>query len=707
MTDMRRGAEAVEQLEQGAINQERAASRVVSARSTAWLHLLAAYLLVALAAFLPRLLDLGRFVTLDEITFWFGRSEQFLGALQAGRYADTAITSHPGVTTMWTGAAGIWLHDKLFAWGLVSDVPFPLRLALLRLPAALIHAAGVVLGYALLRRLLPGAVALLAALLWAADPFVIAFSQLLHVDGLMMTFTTLSILAALVFWQAERPPLGYLLLSAVCGGLAVLSKSPGLIVLPVVALGFLGSWVAGSGYRVAGSGYRISGSGYALLWGAAFALTCALVWPAVWADPLRVYELLRFGVEAEGAEPHMQGNFFLGRVLDAPGPLFYPVVLALRLTPWAMLGLLLLPLAWWCIRRQGDTRARHSLLLLLAFVLLFVLAMSFFPKKFNRYLVPIFPALDILAAAGLVWGAAALAQWARRGTQAVTGVVVGGVALLALLHAAWWHPYGVAYFNPLLGGAQAGAETFVIGWGEGIEQVADWLNQQPDIEGVRVATTLRKPLQPYLRDGGQVFTPAGERLAANVGYVVVYVRHPQRTMLGPPFDQFYPEQTPLHTVTIHGVDYAWIYQVPPPIAQRLSVPFDGGALRLTGYALAQEDLRATGQLMLTVQWQARQPLAANYLLFVHLLDAQGQRITQADVSPAGPDAPTSLWQPGRYYSWAHPLPVPADLPPGNYWLALGLYDPASGARLPLAAPMPPDAPPGAGDDALLLPLRLE
>ena len=135
------------------------------------------------------------------------------------------------------------------------------------------------------------------------------------------------------------------------------------------------------------------------------------LWPALWAGPLRAIEQVRVGVVAEGAEPHMQGNFFLGRADDSPGLLFYPPALALRLTPWTLLGLLLLPIAWrpkaivsaqqQTDREQADA-SRRSLVALAGFVILFVVAMSIFPKKFDRYLVPVFPVLDVLAAAGLL-----------------------------------------------------------------------------------------------------------------------------------------------------------------------------------------------------------------------------------------------------------------------------------------------------------------
>jgi 4-amino-4-deoxy-L-arabinose transferase-like glycosyltransferase len=653
-------------------------------RTVRWLLLA----LLALAALLPRVLDLGQFVTLDEVNFWFPRSEQFLEAVQEGRFAEVPLKPHPGVTTMWLGSLGVLLRRVLLI-DLDMAVPYPLLVTLMRLPAALVHTAAVLVGYALLRRMFPFGLALLAALLWATDPFLIGYSRVLHLDALAASFATLCLLAAAAYWYHARHP-GLLVLSAVCGALAALSKVPALAVLPLVALAAL--WTLDN--RLSAIGSRLSALA---LWGTVFALTIAAVWPVVWADPLRVPELLRESLTEEGLQPHNWGNYFLGQPVAVPGPLFYPVSLALRTTPLTLAGLLLLPLVWRQARELAA--ARRSLLLLAAFVVFFVLTMSLFPKQFNRYLVLAFPALDIVAAAGLWLTIMALARrrvWARR-------VLLLGVALAAWLNAAWWHPYSIAAFNQVLGGTRAGAYAFPVGWGEGLGQAGRWLNEQPDITGVRVASSMINSFQPYLRHGARAFTPGGSTLPPDTGYVLVYVRDVQRDNIVPPFDAFYPQRTPLHTVTIHGVAYAWLYQVPPPVAHRLDATF-GAHIALRGYTLHTDALRSTGTLSLTVQWEAEAPPPHNYLLFAHLLTAQGERVAQIDARPAGPDALPTRWQPPRVYTWTHPLPVPPDLPPGDYWLALGLYDPASGARLPLHDAEPPPAAPAAGPNALLRPV---
>ncbi len=661
------------------------------------LHPALVWIGLSLLALLPRVLHLGIFVTDDEINFWLQRSETFLNALLTGDPGATAISTHPGVMTMWLGSIGILLRRGLVAAGFTESVGFPLLLGLMQLPVALAHTAALLIGYALLRRLVGEPIALLGAVFWAADPFIIAYSRLLHVDALLMSGATLSVLLLACWLHTPRPH--WLIAAAAAAAWALLSKSPGILLVPVTALVVLVARWQQRGSRGHWLAFAVRDG---LIWGAAYGSVLLLLYPALWAAPMQVLDLFKTGVTAEGAQPHQTGNYYMGRIDPAPGWHFYLVAIAMRLTPWTLIGLLL-PLVWRQVRLQP---AQHTLLLLGVFALLFTLAMSGFPKKFNRYIVPVFPALDILAAAGIVGALGWLgASRARACWQAVCRFERGILAALigiAALNTAYWHPYPIVAYNQLLGGARAGVWMFSAGWGEGYDQIAAWLNQQEDITGVLTAAIKANGLNPYLQHGAQAITPPTATLPDNTGYVVVYAYQTQGTVF-PPFDQFYPRATPLHTVTLHGVTYARIYQVPPAVQHRLAQPFgEEPPITLRGYSLQRT---APDMLTLTVQWQTSSPPVQEYLLFAHLYDQQGQKLAQIDVPPAGPDAPLTQWQPVRVYSWPHPLPIPADLPPGDYWLALGLYDPASFARLPVAAPLPSGAP-DVGGNALLLPITL-
>src|SRR3989344_4181731 len=57
-------------------------------------------ILVLMVALLPRVLDLGLFLTADEKN-WMERSHAFLAAFLDGRFNDMLQTTHPGVTLLW------------------------------------------------------------------------------------------------------------------------------------------------------------------------------------------------------------------------------------------------------------------------------------------------------------------------------------------------------------------------------------------------------------------------------------------------------------------------------------------------------------------------------------------------------------------------------------------------------------------------------
>lgn len=111
-------------------------------------------------------------------------------------------------------------------------------------------------------------------------------------------------------------------------------------------------------------------------------------------------------------------------------------------------------------------------------------------------------------------------------------------------------------------------------------------------------------------------------------------------------------------------------------------PFgDKPIIRLKGYDL---DLQA-GQLHLTLFWQSEAQTEIDYTRFVHLRDPQDQTVAQSDGLPGGGSYLTSLWDPGEVISDTVTVPLPAELPAGEYTLAVGLYEAATGQRLPVPA----------------------
>ncbi|NJN65435.1 MAG: phospholipid carrier-dependent glycosyltransferase [Chloroflexaceae bacterium] len=551
-------------------------------------------LLVGLVALLPRCLGLDDFFTVDESFHWVWRIMHFSDALRHEQWAGTNLTGHPGVTTLWLGSLGRWIAHHIGLegpeWGRGSVA----YLALTRLPLAVVNSLAVAGGYLLLRRLLRPETAFLSGLLWASSPFLIAHSRLLHLDALLTSFMTLSILILMLLllrpWPGGSPhradaaasARSWLILagSGLCAGLAFLTKAPSLVLLPAAGLLLLllsppaGLWQRGRWVASRYAAWLLSGG--AVVWA---------LWPAMWVAPHDAIASVINEVLANGGQPHESGNFFMGQPVADPGWLFYPVVVLWRSTPMTLIGLVLLPLA---LRRSREER--RVLLVLGGFMLLFGIAMSLLPKKFDRYLLPVWPPLEILAAVGLMTLSGGRAwdwawTWIGRQTwppERRAAAVRWLVALLLAITLGWYHPYYLAYFNPLLGGGTVAPHVLLVGWGEGMEQVGAWLRTRPDLARSPVMSWDPRTLEPFVPV--RVVELNEIHAAEPASYAVRYSRGFQRTP-DAPAEVFVQQTPPLYTVRIHGIDYAQVYQPVRPFTEPVGAMF-GTGLRLHGFSHA-------------------------------------------------------------------------------------------------------------------------
>lgn len=123
----------------------------------------------------------------------------------------------------------------------------------------------------------------------------------------------------------------------------------------------------------------------------------------------------------------------------------------------------------------------------------------------------------------------------------------------------------------------------------------------------------------------------------------------------------------LGDVTVQAIER----QTAAPAPQhRLSATFDD-TLALIGYDLTGDRL--------VLYWHALRNTEVNFTRFVHVLDANGQIIAQADSAPQDGRYGTSLWQAGEYVADAVSLPLA-----GGEQIAVGWYVAESGQRLKAA-----------------------
>lgn len=207
-----------------------------------------------------------------------------------------------------------------------------------------------------------------------------------------------------------------------------------------------------------------------------------------------------------------------------------------------------------------------------------------------------------------------------------------------------------------------------------------------DARGVPVKTIINR--HPGLNvtttwEAGQltrdVYTlPVAER-APPVGYrVQVSLLHPQRSAPLPLRDA--PDGAAWQVEV--GRLKRPPFDAPLPGARPLGTLF-GEAIRLSETAVPTQ-ITAGEALDFTLVWEPVQPVETDYTVFVHLLDADGGFVAGQDGQPLDGLYPTSYWAPGEVVADGR-LWLP-DVPPGEYLLQVGLYELATGRRLPVSGP---------------------
>lgn len=88
---------------------------------------------------------------------------------------------------------------------------------------------------------------------------------------------------------------------------------------------------------------------------------------------------------------------------------------------------------------------------------------------------------------------------------------------------------------------------------------------------------------------------------------------------------------------------------------------------------------------LELRWTSLNPPAANYKVFIHLLDSNGNLVSQRDMEPVSGFRPTTTWKVGENIQDLAGLVIPAATPDGRYSIELGLYRPEDGTRLRLSS----------------------
>ncbi len=168
---------------------------------------------------------------------------------------------------------------------------------------------------------------------------------------------------------------------------------------------------------------------------------------------------------------------------------------------------------------------------------------------------------------------------------------------------------------------------------------------------------------------GRYWMPVHVEAAAGEGIVGLQLISPQGAA---------SEPVRLGTVQVPAVEH--VFEVPAMQERRKETL--GQVVRLLGYDVAESRLKPGQALRLTLYWQCLAPMETSYTVFTHLLRNTSQMCCGHDSIPVGGTRPTPGWVLHEVLTDVHEIILPSDAPPGEYRIEVGMYNAATGERLP-------------------------
>ncbi|MCX7680634.1 MAG: hypothetical protein N2508_01485 [Anaerolineae bacterium] len=520
--------------------------------------------------------------------------------------------------------------------------------------------------YQAVRRALGPVAAMLAALLYATNPWIVEFVRWVWYQTLVPAFATIAFSSLLLLASPDVRRRN--LYSATALLSATLMGAVHLAAMPWAGMLFLGTalltWHSTRNSRTTlWTGFMLGAGGSILV------LLPYLVFlvNTSFAD---LFPLLQ-GQARQGWNPmalRLSSELLTGReVFGTPrSPLWSEAVFHLPFVYELVLILLVVAMLWagWHILVRPEKRS--ALALVLGWTLLaplpFLLSSGVHLQHF--YLLTIFPAPFVLIGA---WVQGCFSSSAKGGAR-VTGRIVGvAVIALLLLVTAWWASiWGVRIRLEQEGRLGAATKAWLMD--RATEQIRRYLAEHPACQVIIIS---------YFDGDGSPFEwirsavqSDGVR-AVQTGRGLIVPASCACYMLGPAASD--ADLAPLAGQAMEEPSMAVPAQVPwrfACIPPRLDTAPPLAEWR-NGLSLVRadiEELRPGQPLHITYVWRYREVAPRAYHFFTHLL-RDGALVTQSD----GPGIPSRYWRDGDLLITHFVLEMPGTLDAGEYQMLVGVY----------------------------------
>jgi hypothetical protein len=490
---------------------------------------------------------------------------------------------------MWVGTAGLLLkHPEYRGSGIgqidsdtfhtyLNEVPNlnPIDLLLVtRYIIIITHTLILTISYIYTRKLIGLAPAFFAFLLIAFFPFHIGLSRVLQLDAMVSNLLLLSLMAFIYY--LDKRYLRDLVISAIALGLSILTKLPAFLLIPVILILFRYDSVQRISKEPERSiKFQLKTTDYPLaVWVTICIAVYFIFWPAMWVNPFLTISRVLSNIGEVAGSGHEWPVFFNGYIfqdgyIGSKYFYFYPLTFLWRTSPIVLIGL---PIAIAGFIKKWEPfeqdNVKLTLLGLCLFIVIFTIGLILTSKKFDRYYLPAYMPLTIISAIGWVSLVNRLqTKFPRVVTNFNKYIILIILVIIQLASVYNTFPYYFTYYNPLMGGYKKAPEVMLMGWGEGLDQAARYLNQKENAEQLRVISWYSQgPFNYFFKGQARDLHPATAPdneywdLLLSSDFAVIYVHQWQRGFPEPVLE-YIKSLSPEHSIWIDGIEYARIYRI--------------------------------------------------------------------------------------------------------------------------------------------------
>ncbi len=357
--------------------------------------------------------------------FWYLRTSKFIENVKDQKWSKTYQNPKPGVTIMWLSGISMDVYLNYYKakhnfvpYMFSSDI-FPKLDFAVKTPLVILCLLSVFLLYLLITKVVDEDTAFYSVVFLAFQPFFVGVSRYFHGDGTLTACMTTSVCFLFYYILKERKLL-YLILCAVFGGLAFLSKMQAIYLIPYTYLILLIN-------NYLEDKKPLDLIEETSLWTIIFVVTIFALFPALWVKPSQTL-----------TDMYREATMATGNVIDTDYESLYTGQIIRIFNPVSIvffLGGLIFFFA--NIKKQIKDKKLFFIYCFL-YIFFYLIQMQIIDKKSSRYLLPLFPFVSIFCAYGFL----NLIQ--RINNKVVKTLISFGIVIYLILNIASFAPHYTA-----------------------------------------------------------------------------------------------------------------------------------------------------------------------------------------------------------------------------------------------------------------------